>query len=128
MGTPVSKRILPFMDVMGAVLRSFWYFRNTLSFFCILLVLSSLVICLLENSIKNYWEALYITALSVVGLGYNNYTPSTILGRILILFDSFLGLVFLGLVVWTVQYCFTNVRLRVSKYVFMSTKETAKTD
>jgi len=128
MVTPISKRILPFTEVMGAVFRSFWYFRNTLSVFCFLLLLSSLIIYLLENSIKNYWKALYITVINVVGLGCNNYIPSTILGKILILFDSLLGLIFLGLIVWTVQYCFNTIGLRVSKCVFISTKEKAKID
>jgi hypothetical protein len=132
--TPVIERILPFTEVMKAILRSFWYLRNTLLVFCAALFLNSLAIFFFESpncpqlaniTPKTYWEALYITVLTAVSTGYKTYAPLTVAGKISIIFDSLLGFILLGLVVWAVQHCFSTVKVRVSKYGIIATDDEA---
>jgi hypothetical protein len=47
----------------------------------------------------NYWEALYLTLITGLTVGYGDVAPTTVLGRIVGVLIALIGLVFFGIVV-----------------------------
>jgi uncharacterized membrane protein len=47
----------------------------------------------------NYWEALYLTLITGLTVGYGDVAPTTVLGRIVSVLIALIGLVFFGIVV-----------------------------
>ena len=47
----------------------------------------------------NYWEALYLTLITGLTVGYGDLAPTTVLGRIVSVLVALIGLVFFGIVV-----------------------------
>jgi len=47
----------------------------------------------------NYWEALYLTLITGLTVGYGDVVPTTVLGRIVSVLVALIGLVFFGIVV-----------------------------
>jgi hypothetical protein len=47
----------------------------------------------------NYWEALYLTLITGLTVGYGDVAPTTVLGRVASVMIALIGLVFFGIVV-----------------------------
>lgn len=47
----------------------------------------------------NYWEALYLTLITSLTVGYGDVAPTMVLGRIVSVLIALIGLVFFGIVV-----------------------------
>ena len=78
-----------------------------LTVFLAVWLLSSLLLwiferCEVKSPVKNYWDALYTTWITMTTVGYGDYHPLSVSGKIVSCIDGLLGIVFIGVVVWIV--------------------------
>ena len=71
--------------------------RHVLIALLALMVMGAGLISIAEG--MNYWEALYLTLITSLTVGYGDVAPTTVLGRIVSVLIALIGLVFFGIVV-----------------------------
>ena len=71
--------------------------RHVLIALLVLIAMGAGLISIAEG--MNYWEALYLTLITGLTVGYGDVAPTTVLGRIVSVLVALIGLVFFGLVV-----------------------------
>jgi len=71
--------------------------RHVLIALLVLIAMGAGLISIAEE--MNYWEALYLTLITGLTVGYGDVAPTTVLGRIVSVLVALIGLVFFGLVV-----------------------------
>ena len=79
-----------------------------------LLVVATLSIVFLERTsvdLKNYGEALWWTIVTITTVGYGDYTPDTLGGRILAVFLMFSGIGLMAVVTGTISSVFTTKKI-----------------
>ncbi len=130
--TPVMKRIIPAKDVFEAVLRSFLYMRSVFISLFIALIVNSFLIFLVERGLSakdgirpvtSIAEAIYLSFATAFSVSFGNVSAISDLGRMLLLIDALIGITFLGLIVWVIQYCLQDTSLKESKYFIFSTSK-----
>jgi hypothetical protein len=131
--TPWRNCIIPVGSTVAAVLRSLWYLRSLLLLLAGTLLVSALILNGIESGSgpsggtqppSSLAASLYLSVATACALGTGSLGAVSWLGKMLLLLDSVVGLVLLGVVVWVVQYCLGERSLRVSRLVlFASDKE-----
>ena len=133
--TSIFKRIMPFKSTISAIFRRLWYLRTFLLLLVVVMLLSAFLLLLFENNqtgtqfvqpVKNYCDALFLTISTACTLSFGNSGAISTVGRVLLLFDSLVGFVIIGLIVWIIQYCIGENTLVESRGMFFSTKKSAK--
>ncbi len=133
--TPTSRRIIPFITTIKAIGRSLWYLRTFLVILIVIILINSFLIYLFESELtstsevtppKTYLEAVYLSVLTACTLSYSTLNVLSPISKIILIIDSFLGFVVIGIIVWVVQYCLNENKLNISKYVLLDTNEIAK--
>jgi hypothetical protein len=71
--------------------------RHVLAALLALIAMGAGLISIAEG--MNYWEALYLTLITGLTVGYGDLAPTTVLGRIVSVLVALIGLVFFGIVV-----------------------------
>jgi len=71
--------------------------RHVLIALLVLIAMGAGLISIAEE--MNYWEALYLTLITGLTVGYGDVAPTTVLGRIVSVLVALIGLVFFGIVV-----------------------------
>ena len=77
-------------------------------------VIATLSIVFLERNsvdLKNYGEALWWTIVTITTVGYGDYTPDTLGGRILAVFLMFSGIGLMAVVTGTISSIFTTKKI-----------------
>lgn len=79
--------------------------RHTLFALFALLVIGAAVISIAEG--MNYGDALYLTLITGLTVGYGDIAPTTVVGRIMSVLIGLIGLLFFGIVIaaanWAIQ-------------------------
>jgi hypothetical protein len=72
--------------------------------FALVVVASASVLCILECSgaIPSWTVALFVTWMAITTVGLSAWVPQSDLGRLLVAFDSLIGYVLLGLIVFVI--------------------------
>ena len=117
--------ILPFGPVVGHFIRNLWYLRFFLLLFTAALLASSGVLYLAEGphlAAHAGDSALWLRALGVtlegVFLGGSpGYVPLSATGRAASIFNSLLGYVLLGILIWVVEQSLSGHKLTKSRYL-----------
>lgn len=133
--TPVSRRIIPFGGTIRAILRSFWYLRTILLTMALGILLTACLLQIVERSgsacgethpPRNLAEAIQLCVGTVFSIPHGGIGATTILGRLLLVLDSLIGFMLIGVVVWVVQYCIGENALMVSQRLLFSSERLAK--
>ena len=90
--------IRDFLDFLRHVLGLLHFVRGVLVGLLFVLVLCALVLMVAEDDLT-LGEAIYLTAITGLTVGYGDIVPKTILGRIAVIVISFVGVIFVGIVV-----------------------------
>ena len=122
-----TKRIIPLRDRVAAIIRSFWYLRTFMILLILAILISALILTIVERDlqpkngvapVKNYGEAIHLSLATAASINTGNIGAISTLGRIILLADAFLGMTFLGIVIWVIQYCLGEPKLKESQKIF----------
>lgn len=58
--------------------------------------------------IKTFGDGLYCTWITMTTVGFGDFYPTSILGKIIVSIDAFFGLVLIGLLVWLITSSFSK--------------------
>lgn len=61
------------------------------------IVISALIIFHIEPGFRDFFEALYWATISLTTIGYGDFVPTTLLGRILTMISSLMGVAVIAL-------------------------------
>lgn len=95
-----------FTEKAAAHLRKFFAndFVRIMSFLLIIFVLSAELVLFFDkgsknpDKISNLWDALWWSWVTITTTGYGDYTPKSVMGRLVAMFTMFTGIVFVGIV------------------------------
>jgi len=133
--TPTINRIFPYAHILGSVIRSIWYIRTILLTLVVIIAITSLLLFITEHNISQvneirpvstFLESVYFNFAVAISVNTGNIGVFTNTGRILLIVDRSIGLILIGIVVWIVQYCIGEEKLKISKFIFFDSSEDAK--
>lgn len=114
-----------------AYLRHFFYIlklvRHMLAGLLLLLLIGAGLIAIVED--MNFGEALYLTAITGLTVGYGDIAPTTVTGRIVSVLIGLIGLIYFGVVVAAANSAMRHVvedKREARKAAEQAAKEEAK--
>ncbi len=95
-----------FLDFMPHIFKGVYLVRHILFLLLFILLLCSLLLITAEG--LPVGDALYLTAITGLSIGYGDITPTTTLGRIVCVVIGFVGVTYVGIVVALVTRALTQ--------------------
>jgi hypothetical protein len=133
--TPLHKRIIPSFVIFKTVLRSLLYMRSVFLSLLGVLLINSTILFMFERNLPmrdgvrpviNLTEAFYLGLATAASINTGDISAVSPMGHFLLLVDAFIGIIFLGLIVWVIQFCLEETALKESKFFFFATNKDAK--
>ena len=130
-------RIIPFPQVLYSILRSFWYLRTVLILLLITILSSAFLLSMVEKClppkdgirpVSSFAESLFVSFAAATSLETGGVGAVSTIGRILLIIDAFMGIIFIGIVVWVIQFCLGESTLKESRCLLLSSKKDAVID
>jgi hypothetical protein len=130
-GFPVQSAILPFWPVIKDFIINIWHLRLFLLLIFATLILSTGILVATEGKFlvpegmigNQICSAILFTLNDVLPGSVVAYSPTTLAGKVVRIFNSLIGFVLLGLLLWVIQKSLSDHRLKKAKYLFIPTKK-----
>ncbi len=133
--TPPINRIFPYSNIIRSVIRSIWYIRTILLTLILIIVINSYLLFIVEKKIlqanrirpvSTFIESIYFNFATAVSVNTGNVGVLSNVGKIIVMIDRLIGLVLIGIIVWIVQYCIGEEKLKVARLIFLDSSVDAK--
>lgn len=104
--------ILAFEDFWKNIKNGGWVI---LAILMVTWICSSLILWAVEDKVKSFWYGLYAAWITMTTVGYGDYSPESITGKVVACIDGLMGLILLGVIIWLAQISLTQDKDKIER-------------